>query len=68
MKKAAGDAGGLFAFYLGMIFPEAFYATSTLELVCRDTVDRPVEVLRISPEASPSRCSVCPTVLSNSAT
>jgi hypothetical protein len=51
MKKAAGDAGGLFAFYLGMIFPEAFCATSTLELVCRDTVDRPVEVLRISPEA-----------------
>ena len=38
--------------------PEAFSATWTRSLVWRETADRPDEVVRIWPEASPSCCSV----------
>jgi hypothetical protein len=48
--------------------PEAFSATWTRALVWRETVDRPVEVVRILPEASPSWASDCRTMLSNSPT
>ena len=48
--------------------PEAFSATCTRSLVWREIVDRPDEVVRIWPEASPSWVSVWRTMLSNSPT
>ncbi len=48
--------------------PEAFSATWTRSLVWREIVDRPDEVVRIWPEASPSWLSVWRTMLSNSPT
>ena len=48
--------------------PEAFSAIWTRSLVWRETADRPVDVVRIWLEASPSCRSVWRTMVSNSPT
>ncbi len=48
--------------------PDALSAIWTRSLVWRETVDRPVDVVRIFEDASPSRCSMSWTTPSNSPT